>query len=95
MAGKRYFFTVSLTVALNLATAVFAVRWAVLLSLHLPLLSFGRSPETTATALPVPVAPANLPVLLAPSTEKGTVSLTTTRQVLADMSLPVGAGALP
>ena len=40
--------------------------------------------------MPVPAAPANLPLLLAPSTVKGTVSLITPRQVWVDTRVAVG-----
>jgi len=78
----------------NVATAVFADGRAYLLVLHVPLLNFGSSPENTITAAPVPVAPANLPVLSALSTVKRTALVSAYRQVLADFRPPVLAPAL-
>src|SRR5208282_5798239 len=89
-----YCLSVSFVVSVNVPTAVFADGWAFWLSLHLPLLSLGRSPENRTTALPLPVAPANLPVLLAPSTVSGTVVVSTTRQVVVDLRAPVLVPAL-
>lgn len=87
----NYFLTVSLIVAVNVPTAVLGMNgapdWR---SSHLPLLNLVRSPETLSAALPVPGAPANLPVLLAPSTVKGNVSVITARQVWVDKRVPVG-----
>ena len=66
LGKSRYCLTVSLIVAVSVATDVLADAWAYLLVLQVPSLSFGSSPENMNTAVPVPVAPANLPVLLAP-----------------------------
>src|SRR5260370_10137686 len=98
-AGRRggrpgYCLTVSLMAAAKVATAVVADGGASLLVLHVPSLSFGSSPEDTTTAMPVPVAPANLPVLLALSTVKGTAVVSAYRQVLADFRPPVVVPAL-
>ena len=41
---------------------------ALLLVLHLPLLSFGVVPLKRSMILPLPVAPLNLPVYLSPTT---------------------------
>lgn len=79
--------SVSFVVAVNVPTAVFVDGWAFWLSLHVPLLSFGSSPENRTTALPLPAAPANLPVLWAPLTVNGTVVVNTARQVLVDLML--------
>src|ERR1700746_766621 len=45
--GSGYCLTISLIVAVNVATAVFADGRAYLLVLHVPLLNFGSSPENT------------------------------------------------
>jgi hypothetical protein len=86
--------TVSLIVAVNVATAVFADARTFALTLHVPSLNFRSSPENMNTAVPVPVAPANLPVLVAPSTVKGAVVAVAYRQVLADFRPPVLVPAL-
>src|SRR5208282_840210 len=80
-----YCLSVSFVVSVNVPTAVFADGWAFWLSLHLPLLSLGRSPENRTTALPL---------LLAPSTVSGTVVVSTTRQVVVDLRAPVLVPAL-
>jgi hypothetical protein len=53
-----YCLSVSVIVAVNVLTAVFADGSAFWLSLHLPLLSFGRSPENRTTVRDVSVTSA-------------------------------------
>src|SRR5215469_11986480 len=65
--GRRYL-RVSGPAALNVLTTVFTFGTAVVLVSHLPLLSFGRSPANPTSALPLPDAPANWPVLRLPDT---------------------------
>ena len=72
--------------ALNVLTTVFTFGTAVVLVLYLPLLSFGRSPANPTSALPLPDAPANWPVLWLPDTVKGTVVENSKRQVEVDSS---------
>ena len=70
-AGMRYL-SVSGPEAANVASAPAAIGWALLLMLHCPLwlpeVYFGASASKTTVAFPLPVAPANVPVLLLPST---------------------------
>jgi len=63
------YLTVIGPVLLNVAIGVGVVSgWALLLRLHLPSDSFGALASKNTAALPLPVAPANFPVLLDPST---------------------------
>src|SRR5215472_10691459 len=66
-AGCRYLI-VSGPAALNVLTTVLTFGTAVVLVLHLPLPSFGRSPRNPTSTLPLPDAPANWPVLWPPDT---------------------------
>jgi len=65
---RGYDLTVSGPVPLAAARAPLVSGWALLLSLHLPLASFGRYAWNVTVTTPLPVDPANFPVLAAPST---------------------------
>ena len=65
---RGYDLTVSGPVPLASARAPLVSGWALLLSLHLPLASFGRYAWNVTVTTPLPVDPANFPVLAPPST---------------------------
>src|ERR1019366_3353421 len=86
LARRGYCLTVSVATPLNVPTAAAASGWALLLVLHLPLDSFGRSAVKRTVTTPLPLDPANFPVLAAPSTVNGTTVEYSNRHVVVDSS---------